>query len=175
MPKKRASGKDAGSAKPKQLRKRLRKAEDQLQDAQTKRDRAQARVEALSIIADEIRAQLAELEKREQQVEAARAGSDDEPASAKQATKQNATNQQAPTAGQAPATARKKVSGRKRATATAPVAAKKAGSGKDGASRKPSVAKKTAAAASPSATATARKTAGSTARKSPNGAGPASG
>ena len=43
--------------------KRLRKAEDQLQDAQTKRDRAQARVEALSIIADEIRAQLAELDK----------------------------------------------------------------------------------------------------------------
>ncbi len=62
MAKKRATRRDAGSAKPKQLRKRLRKAEDQLQDAQTKRDRAQARVDALSIIADEIRAQLAEIE-----------------------------------------------------------------------------------------------------------------
>ncbi len=47
----------------KQLRKRLRKAENQLLDASAKRDRAQARVEALSIIADELRAQLAEAEK----------------------------------------------------------------------------------------------------------------
>ncbi len=68
MAKKRAT-RDAGSAKPKQLRKRLRKAKDQLQQAQTKRDRAQARVEALSIIADEIRAQLAEIEQAEAQGE----------------------------------------------------------------------------------------------------------
>jgi hypothetical protein len=63
MPKKRDARRDTGSAKPKELRKRLRKAEEQLQDAQTRRDRAQARVDALSIIADEIRAQLADLER----------------------------------------------------------------------------------------------------------------
>ncbi len=62
MPKKRATRGDPGSTKPKQLRKRLHKAEDQLQDAEAKRDRAQARVDALSIIADEIRAQMAEVE-----------------------------------------------------------------------------------------------------------------
>jgi len=54
---------DIGASKAKQLPKRLRKAEDQLLDATAKRDRAQARVEALSIIAGEIRAQLAETEK----------------------------------------------------------------------------------------------------------------
>ena len=63
MPRKRSARDDAEASKPKQLRKRLRKAEDQLDDAQLKRDRAQARVEALSIIADEIRAQLAEADK----------------------------------------------------------------------------------------------------------------
>jgi len=62
MAKKRTPTEDADASRPKQLRKRLRKAEDQLADAVTKRDRAQARVEALSIIADEIRAQLAEVE-----------------------------------------------------------------------------------------------------------------
>lgn len=174
MPKKRASGKDAGSAKPKQLRKRLRKAEDQLQHAQTKRDRAQARVEALSIIADEIRAQLAELEKPDQQADAAKAGPDEAKASADRSAKGKGSTKQAPAAGQAAATARTKATGRKRGTVTAPAMAKKAGSGEDGDSRKPNVAKKTAAAASPSATATARKSAGSTARKSQNGAGLAS-
>jgi hypothetical protein len=63
MARKRAAREDADSSRPRQLRKRLRKAEDQLADAVQKRDRAQARVEALSIIADEIRAQLAEAEK----------------------------------------------------------------------------------------------------------------
>ena len=62
MPRKRAPAGDADASRPKQLRKRLRKAEDQLADAVTKRDRAQARVEALSIIADEVRTQLAEAE-----------------------------------------------------------------------------------------------------------------
>lgn len=61
MAKKRGARRDASPAKPKQLRKRLRKAEDQLEDARAKRDRAQARLDALAIIADEIRAQLAEL------------------------------------------------------------------------------------------------------------------
>ena len=61
MAKKRGARRDASTAKPKQLRKRLRKAEDQLEDARAKRDRAQARLDALAIIADEIRAQLAEL------------------------------------------------------------------------------------------------------------------
>jgi hypothetical protein len=72
MPKKRDARRDTGSAKPKELRKRLRKAEDQLQDAQTRRDRAQARVDALSIIADEIRAQLAEAEKADERLAAER-------------------------------------------------------------------------------------------------------
>ncbi len=62
MPKKRATRGDTGRTKPKQLRKRLHKAEGQLQAAEAKRDRAQARVDALSIIADEIRSQLAEVE-----------------------------------------------------------------------------------------------------------------
>ena len=65
MPKKRGSKRDGRGAKPKQLRKRLRKAGDQLGNAVAKRDGAQARVEALAIIADEIRAQLAELERSE--------------------------------------------------------------------------------------------------------------
>ena len=63
MPRKRSVREDAEASRPRQLRKRLRKAEDQLADAVQKRDRAQARVEALSIIADEIRAQLAEADK----------------------------------------------------------------------------------------------------------------
>lgn len=63
MARKRSAQADADTSKPKQLRKRLRKAEDQLADAVSKRDRAQARVEALSIIADEIRAQLADADK----------------------------------------------------------------------------------------------------------------
>jgi hypothetical protein len=62
MARKRSAREDADSSRPRQLRKRLRKAEDQLADAVQKRDRAQARVEALGIIADEIRAQLAEAE-----------------------------------------------------------------------------------------------------------------
>jgi hypothetical protein len=63
MARKRSAREEADTSKPRQLRKRLRKAEDQLADAVQKRDRAQARVEALGIIADEIRAQLAETEK----------------------------------------------------------------------------------------------------------------
>jgi hypothetical protein len=63
MPRKRSVREEAEASRPRQLRKRLRKAEDQLADAQQKRDRAQARVEALNIIADEIRAQLAEADK----------------------------------------------------------------------------------------------------------------
>ncbi len=60
MAKKRTRPEDAEASRRKQLWKRLRKADDQLVDAVTRRDRAQARVEALNIIADEIRAQLAE-------------------------------------------------------------------------------------------------------------------
>ena len=54
MARKRSAREDADVSRPRQLRKRLRKAEDQLADAEQKRDRAQARVEALGIIADEI-------------------------------------------------------------------------------------------------------------------------
>ena len=63
MAKGRSPQADGDGGKRKQLRKRLRKAEDQLADAQQKRDRAQARVEALAIIADEVRAQLADADK----------------------------------------------------------------------------------------------------------------
>ena len=70
-PGRRSPQADADAGKPKQLRKRLRKAEDQLADAQLKRDRAQARVEALSIIADEIRAQLAEADTAPEEASAA--------------------------------------------------------------------------------------------------------
>ena len=60
MVKKKAAGRDTGATSSRQLRKRLRKAEAQLLDATAELVRAQARVEALSIIADEVRAQLAE-------------------------------------------------------------------------------------------------------------------
>jgi chromosome segregation ATPase len=99
MPKKRAARRDTGSAKPKELRKRLRKAEDQLQDAQTRRDRAQARVEALSIIADEIRAQLAEAEKAHERLaserDAAEAASPKSTADAAVSTKAPASTKSA--------------------------------------------------------------------------------
>ena len=75
MAKKRSAQPDADTSKPKQLRKRLRKAEDQLADAVTKRDRAQARVEALSIIADEVRAQLADADKAAEEAAAVEAAS----------------------------------------------------------------------------------------------------
>ena len=63
MGKKKAARRDFGASDLELLRKRLRKAEDRLLDASAKRDRAQSRVEALVIIADEIRAQLAEAER----------------------------------------------------------------------------------------------------------------
>jgi len=60
---KKSRSRDKPAQKPKSLQKQLRKAEATLDKAVAKRDRAQARVDALSIIADEIRAQLAEVEK----------------------------------------------------------------------------------------------------------------
>ncbi len=72
----RAVRRDARISTSKQLRKRLHKSEDQLLDASAKRDRAQARVEALSIIADELRAQLAEAEKAATVAHAKAAGDD---------------------------------------------------------------------------------------------------
>ena len=60
---KKARAKDKPAPKPRSLRKQLRRAEADLGKATAKRDRAQARVDAMSIIADEIRAQLAEAEK----------------------------------------------------------------------------------------------------------------
>ncbi|CAN5634251.1 hypothetical protein BH23CHL8_BH23CHL8_22940 [soil metagenome] len=50
-------------ASPKRLREQLRKADAKVARARDKRDRAQARVEALGIIADEIRATLTEVQK----------------------------------------------------------------------------------------------------------------
>lgn len=52
-------------AKPKHLRKTLRRTEAKLAKASAKRDRAQARVDAMSIIVDEIRATIAESERNE--------------------------------------------------------------------------------------------------------------
>jgi hypothetical protein len=63
MAKKKAAVRDTGATSSRQLRKRLRKAEVQLLDATAELVRAQARVEALAIIADEVRAQLAEARK----------------------------------------------------------------------------------------------------------------
>jgi hypothetical protein len=63
MAKKEGKRRDAPAQKPKHLREQLHKAEAGLHTAEAKRDRAQARVEALGIIADEIRAQLADIEK----------------------------------------------------------------------------------------------------------------
>ena len=54
----RAVRRDARISTSKQLRERLCKAVNQHLDTSAKRDRAQARVEALSIIADELRTQL---------------------------------------------------------------------------------------------------------------------
>ena len=73
MAKKKVAPGDASNTKPKQLRKRLRKTEAELAKAEAKRDDAQARVEALVIIADEIRAQMAESEKAATEAEAAAA------------------------------------------------------------------------------------------------------
>ena len=100
MARKRSAQADAETSKPKQLRKRLRKAEDQLADAVSKRDRAQARVEALSIIADEIRAQLADADKAAEGAAAAKA-----PASEKPATATKTRSRRAPKAAAAPAPA----------------------------------------------------------------------
>jgi hypothetical protein len=63
MARKKTGGPDTGATSSRQLRKRLRKAEAQLLDATAELVRAQARVEALSIITDEVRAQLAEARK----------------------------------------------------------------------------------------------------------------
>jgi hypothetical protein len=163
MAKKKAARKDASAAKPKQLRKRLRKAEDQLQDAQAKRDRAQARFEALSIIADEIRAQLAELEKAEKAEKA-------EKVAAKEKDGKTQAKGAASTAAKKPATsktvAKKAAASKTTATTAKPAAAKQPAS-----TAKPAAARKSAAAASKSATATARKTAGSKAKQAGAGSG----
>jgi hypothetical protein len=63
MAKKKSRGKDKPTPKPKSLRRQLRKAEAVLAKATAKRDKAQARVDAMSIIADELRAQLADVDK----------------------------------------------------------------------------------------------------------------
>lgn len=83
MPRKRSAREEAETSKPRQLRKRLRKAEDQLADAVLKRDRAQARVEALSIIADETRAQLAEADKAVELEGVVEQGSEQKPPAAR--------------------------------------------------------------------------------------------
>lgn len=72
--KKKAADRGTGASSSKQLRKRLRKAEVQLLDATAELAQAQARVEALSIIADEVRAQLAEARKAAEPDEAEAAG-----------------------------------------------------------------------------------------------------
>jgi hypothetical protein len=98
MARKRSAREETDSSKPRQLRKQLRKAEDQLADAVQKRDRAQARVEALSIIADEIRAQLADAEKASADGPAA----PDQPAKTPRRRKRPGAGAQAQAEGQAP-------------------------------------------------------------------------
>lgn len=165
MPKKREARRDSGSAKPKQLRKRLRKAEDQLQDARTKRDRAQARVDALSIIADEIRAQLAEVEQAQAAGKAtteARSGGD--------AVKPGAGTAAAPRSDESAAedTAAKKpasTAARKR-----PAASKGPSAPKTTAAGKTATTRKTATAATRTGSATARRKPATPAEAAPSSA-----
>jgi len=117
MARKRSAAADAETSKPKQLRKRLRKADDQLADAVSKRDRAQARVEALSIIADEIRAQLADADKA-----AAGKAAEDQAAQGAAAAKA-ATAAKKPAAARKPVASRRPTSTRKPAVSTKPAAA----------------------------------------------------
>ena len=160
MAKKRDARRDSGTAKPKQLRKRLRKAEDQLQHAVTKRDRAQARVDALSIIADEIRAQLAE-------VEPAEGGAKAKPAKARSKSKASQadavpaeSDEAKPTKAVTGRTTRKPAAAAKAAAASRPAAARKTTTAKTRtakpAAAKPA-AKRSAAAAPKSDTATTRR------------------
>jgi hypothetical protein len=123
---------DAPTRKPKGLRKQLHKAEADLAKAVAKRDKAQARVEAMSIIADEIRARLAEHEK----------------ATAKTARSEAASNTSAKPAP-------KKTSGARKRTASG--ATSKGAS----ATRKAAGTAKTAPAAPKKTTGTGRTTAGS--------------
>ena len=62
MAKKKASPASAEPASPKRLRRKLEKLEARQASASVKRDRAQARVDALAILADEVRAALAAAE-----------------------------------------------------------------------------------------------------------------
>ncbi len=55
---------EPGKTKPGKLRKRLRKAEARVRRAEVRLEKAQARLAARLIIADELRAQLAETESR---------------------------------------------------------------------------------------------------------------
>jgi hypothetical protein len=59
---KKVAPSSAKPASPKRLRRRLEKLEGRLASASDKRDRAQARVDALAILADEVRAALAAAE-----------------------------------------------------------------------------------------------------------------
>ncbi len=126
MPRKRSAREEAETSKPRQLRKRLRKAEDQLADAVLKRDRAQARVEALSIIADETRAQLAEADKAVELEGVVEQGSEQKPPAARKRTTARSGTAEASTAA-ASGTADKPMTTKKPAVAATkkPVAATK--------------------------------------------------
>jgi hypothetical protein len=62
MAKKKAARASAEPASPKRLRRKLDKLESRLASASDKRDRAQARVDALAIMVDEVRATIAAAE-----------------------------------------------------------------------------------------------------------------
>jgi hypothetical protein len=62
MTKKKAARASVEAASPKRLRRKLEKLEARQASASVKRDRAQARVDALAILADEVRAALAAAE-----------------------------------------------------------------------------------------------------------------
>lgn len=128
MAKKKGRAGDKPAGKPKSMRKQLRKAEADLAKATAKRDKAQARVEALSIIADEIRAQLADVDKAAAKAKTASRPKKERGQSAEAPT----TKSDEPAAGQA-APVRKTTGGRRQATRAADPA-KRAASARQAAS-----------------------------------------
>jgi hypothetical protein len=118
MPKDKRVRANSGPAKPKKLRKRLRKAEADLAKAQRERDEAVARVQALSIIADEVRAQLAE-------AESSKEVSGDSRGKSPSGSRPKATATDEPTAARKAATTRKPAAAGKAAVARKPATTRK--------------------------------------------------
>ncbi len=120
MAKKKGKQRESSGPGPKRLRKQFRKAEARLGKAVAKRDKAQARVEALGIIADEIRAQLADIDKAAAKAVAAEV--DAKAAAAKPAPRKTAPKKAATTGAKSatPASTRKPAATKKPAAGTKP-------------------------------------------------------